>query len=99
MQRVVEELNMIAQIEEFVRLHWLLQSPVVFMTVKNANISRDFCVFKRGSEQFEFFTDLADFLENARVAFKVMRQNSAMKFLIADARLTPGIVKNAIRTA
>ena len=97
--RVVNELNVLAEVEKFVRLHWLLQRPVVFVRVKNAGIGHDPGVFDGGGEQFQFFADLADFLEDALIAFKMVRQHRAGKFFVADARLPPAIIKHAAGAA
>ena len=99
MQRVVDELDVLAQVEKFVRLHRLLQRPVVVVGVKDAGFGHDPGVFEGGSEQFQFIADLADFLEDARVAFEVVRQQRAEEFFIADARLPPAIIKDAAGAA
>jgi hypothetical protein len=67
--------------------------------VKDAGFGDDFGVLERGREQLQFLADLADFLEDAVVAFEVVRQDGAVKFLIADARLAPAEIKHAARAA
>ena len=99
MQRVVDELNVLAQVEKFVGLHRLLQRPIVVVGVKDAGLRDDLGVLERGREQFQFLADLADFLEDAVVAFEVVRQDRAVKFFVADARLAPAIIKHAARAA
>ena len=98
-QRVVDELNVLAQVEKFVRLDRLLQRPVVVVRVKNAGLGHDPGVFDGGGEQFQFLADLADFLEDAVVAFEVVRQDRAGKFFVADARLPPAKIKHAAGAA
>ena len=99
MKRVVNELNVLAEVEKFVRLHRLLQRPVVVVRVKNAGLGHDPGVFDGGGEQFQFLADLADFLEDAGIAFEVVRQHGAEKFFVADARLAPVIIKHAAGAA
>ena len=59
----------------------------------------DLGVLEGGREQFQFFANLADFLVGAGVAFEVVRQNRAVKFFVADARLAPAKIKHAAGAA
>ena len=61
--------------------------------------AHDLGVLERGREQFDFLADLADFLEDAAVAFEMVRQNGAVKFFAADARLAPAKIKHAAGAA
>ncbi len=99
MQRVVDELDVLAQVEIFVRLVRLLQGPVVVVAVKNADFGNHLGVLERGREQLQFLADLADFHEDAVVAFDVVRQDGAVKFFAADPGLAPAEIKDAARAA
>ena len=98
-QRVVDELDVLAQAEKFVRLVRLLQGPVVFVAVKNADFGNDLGVLERGREQFQFVADLADFHEHAVVALGVVREDGAVEFFAANPGLTPAEIKDAARAA
>ena len=99
MERVVDELNVLAQVEKFVGLHRLLQRPIVVVGVQDAGLRDDLGVLERGREQLQFLANLADFLVGAGIAFEVVRQDRAVKFFVADARLAPVIVKHAAGAA
>src|SRR5208282_1573486 len=98
-QRVVDELNVLAQVEIFVGLVRLLQRPVVFVAVKNADFGNNPGVLEGGREQFQFIADLADFHEHAVVALDVVRKDGAVKFFAANPGLTPAEKKDAARAA
>ena len=85
MQRGVEQLDMIAQVEIFVGLHRLLQDPIVVMAVKDGDFGHDTRAFERRSQQLDLFADLADFLERAAVGLDMVRHHRAEKFFKTDA--------------
>ena len=73
MERVVNQLNVLAQVKEFTGLDWLLQRPFIVMRIKDANVRHDFRIFDCGRQQLDFFADLGDFLERPAVSFAVVR--------------------------
>ncbi len=90
MQRGIKKLNMLAKIEKFVRLiGLLLQRPFVVMAVKNASFGLDMSILEGGSQQLHFVAELGDLLENPAVAARIVLEDGAMKFLGAEAGLTP----------
>ncbi len=54
---------------------------------------------RAGASSLQFLADLADFLVDAGIAFEVVRQDRAVKFFVADARLAPVIIKHAAGAA
>ncbi len=73
-QRGVDELNVLAQAEKFVRRIGLLQRPFVVVRVNDARFGGDLGVLERGREDFQFLADLRHFVEHAAAAFEVVRQ-------------------------
>ena len=98
-QRSINELDVLTQVEEFVRLVGLLQRPVIFMAVENADLSHDLGALERRREQFEFFADLADFLVDPAGTFQMVGQDRAVKFLGAKPRLAPAEEQDGRGTA
>ena len=88
-ERVVDQLDVLAQAEVFVRLVRLLQRPVVVVRIKDADFGDDLGVLERGREEFQFLADVGDFIEHAAAAFEVVRQDGPVKFFTANARLPP----------
>src|SRR5689334_20182251 len=90
---------MLAEVEKFAGLVRLLERPVVVMRIEDTGIGYHPGVLEGRGEQFEFFADLADFLEDTIVAFEMVRQHRAVKLFTADAGLPPTIIKHAARAA
>src|SRR5438067_9934146 len=95
MQGVIDELDMVAKVEKLVRLVRLLQCPVAVMAVQDADLRRHTRVLERRRQQFQFFSDLADFLEHAVIAADMTGDNPAVKFFTADAWLAPAEIQDA----
>src|SRR5882724_9419528 len=89
MKGVVEKLDMFAEAEMFVRLHWLLQRPIIVVAVEDTSFGLDVGPFDGRSQQLYFVAELGDFLEHAAVRAQRMLQYRAVKFLRAKPRLTP----------
>src|SRR5271157_2296719 len=89
MERRVNELDVFAQAEKFIRLVGLLQGPLIFMAVKNADFGHDPGILECGRQQSELLANLADFLVDPAGTFEMMGQDGAVKFFRAEARLAP----------
>ena len=93
-QRIINELDVLAEAEKFVGLVGLLQRPLIFMAVENADLGHDLGALERGRKEFEFLANLADFLIDPVGTFEMMGQDGAVKFLGAESRLAPAEKQN-----
>ena len=89
MQRVVEELDVLAQAEELVRLHRLLQRPIIVVAVEDAGFRLHARAFDGRRQQLHLVAQLGDFLEYAGVGVGVVRHDRAVELLAAETRLPP----------
>ena len=80
-QRVVEELDMIPQVEVAVQLMIELLVPVIFMAEENARLRLDLCALERRAELLQFMANLFDFEIGSVFTASIMRQDSAIKLL------------------
>src|ERR1051325_7876726 len=95
----IEQEDMVAQVEIFVRLHGLLQHVFIVVAIEDAGFSLDVAVFDGRREQFHFVAQLGDFLVDAAILAGGMRKHSAVEFFCAKARLTPAEKENGSRAA
>src|SRR5882672_6030261 len=98
-ERVIEKLDMVTEIEKLVGLHGLLQSPIIVMAVKDAGFGLDVSAFKGRSQQFQFVAKLGNFLKNATISAGIVREHGAVELLRTEAGLTPAEEKNGGRAA
>ena len=98
-QRVVDELDVFAQVEKFVGRIRLLQRPVVVVRVKDAGFGGHPGALERRRQNFQFLADLGDFVEHAAAALEIVRQDGAMEFFRAEPRLAPAEKQNGRRAA
>src|SRR5262245_29617412 len=89
MQRVVEQLDMFAQVEIFVLLIGLLKDPFIIVSVKNTGIGLDVSSFESRRKKFHLVPQLCNLFVDAAVFARIVGQNSPMEFFGSEPRLTP----------
>ena len=77
------------RLKMLVRLHRLLQRPVVVVAVEDAGLRLHVGALERRRQQLHLVAELGDLLEDAAVALRVVRQDRAVELLGAEARLAP----------
>jgi hypothetical protein len=88
-QRVVEELDVLAKLEMFVGLHGLLQDPVIVVAVEDADLGLDMRPFDGRRQEPQFLANVRHLLENPAFGAAAVREHRPMKLFGAKAGLPP----------
>src|SRR5260370_39858812 len=90
MQAVIDELDVVSQIEEFVGLHRLLERPIIIVAEENAGFGHDLGALYDGGKQFDLLAQMAYFLVGAPVLAAVMSHGGPVELFGAGVRLPAG---------